>query len=138
MRVIEFWRGHCAWWRTRMHRCGATSVCTAVAGGMLMALVAAEQPAPTDVRTVEVRNECEDPVGTYWGATPPQRPEDVYPMPGQSSVAHPLLQGSTLWLIGADGVTVAQASVGPLTDAIVVGSDCESLLRIDAAQPDDA
>ena len=95
------------------------------------ALTQTEEPAPEDVRVVEVRNDCADPVWVSYGRTPPLRREDAVTIGARASSFEPLIEGDEVWLLDASKAPLAHAGVGASTNVIRIDASCKDISAVD-------
>ena len=90
-----------------------------------------EHPAPTDVRVVEVRNDCARTVWIWYGRGEPLRPEDAVTLAGRSSSLESMLEGDTVWVLDDTREGVDSARVSATTKRVSIDESCRRIFAVD-------
>jgi hypothetical protein len=86
-----------------------------------------EPPWPTEVRVIEVRNDCPRPVWLWYGRGEPLRPEDAVKLAGRSSSFESMLEGDVVWLLDDTRRGLDSARLSATTARIVIDDSCRSI-----------
>lgn len=92
-----------------------------------------EHPAPTDVRVIEVRNDCPRTVWIWYGRGEPLRPEDAVTLAARSSSAESMLEGDVVWVLDESRKGIDSARVSATTARVVIDDSCR---RITSSDPE--
>lgn len=84
----------------------------------------AAAPAPHELRSVEVRNDCSDPVWISYGRSEPLRDEDALLLGGNSSSTSAMIEGDMVWLLDQRRQPLSHAVVETDTVTIVIDESC--------------
>lgn len=90
-----------------------------------------DHPAPTDVRVIEVRNDCARTVWVWYGRGEPLRPEDAVTLAGGSSSSESMLEGDTVWVLDDARKGISRARVSATTQRVIIDDSCRRILASD-------